>query len=79
MNVGEHDIQATLDGVSLALGALDAIFYNMLGLLPWGRALVDLRGLDALLRAVHVVLTECVLKHVLHVFFQCAQYPQLTL
>ena len=75
MNVGEHDIQATLYGVSLALGALDAIFYNMLGLLPWGSALVNLRGLNALFRAVRVVLTECVLKHVLHVFFQCAQYP----
>jgi hypothetical protein len=34
VNVAEHDIQAALDGISLALGALDAIFYNMLGLLP---------------------------------------------
>jgi len=75
VNVAKLDIQGALDGVSLALGTLDAIFYYMLGLLSWGRALVNLRGLDALFRTELVVLTECVLKHVLHIFFQCAQYP----
>jgi hypothetical protein len=79
VNVAEHDIQAALDWVCLTLGALDAISDDLLGLLPWGRALVNLRGLDALLRAGQVELTECVLKHELHIFFQCAQYPQLTL
>jgi hypothetical protein len=70
VNIAEHEIQAALDRVSLTLGALDAIFDNMLGILPWGRALVSLRGLDALLRVVWVVLTECILKNAFHIFFQ---------
>jgi hypothetical protein len=54
MNVAEHDIQAALDGVCLTFGAFDAISYDLLGLLPWGRTLINLRGLDALLRAAQV-------------------------
>jgi len=75
VNVAEHDIQTALDGVHLTLGALDAISNDMQRLLPWGRALVNLRGLNALLRVAQVELTERVLKHELHVIFQCAQYP----
>ena len=57
MNVAEHDTQAALDGVHLTLCALDTISDYLLGLLPWGRALVNLQGLDALLRAAQVELT----------------------
>lgn len=69
MNVAEHDTQATLDGIHLTLCALNTISDYLLGLPPWGRALVNLQGLDALLRAAQVELTERILKHELHVFF----------
>ncbi len=58
MNIAEHDIQAPLQGVSLTLGALDAISDDFLGLLTLEFALFNLRGLDALLRVIRVKLTE---------------------